>query len=998
MEPYTALGLAGNILQFIEFTCKLLVQVDEIRQVGNSASVIELFNVTRDFDLLAHKLEVTTNTSQPSCLSQDDQAILDMSRDCARIATQLSSKLTKITGRAGQSIRRTVRQALRTIWSEGEIQDLTKRLGMYRDQLQFRMIVMMNQRLATQAVTQVNCVSDAKASEAAILKSISDQGSISTTQLYDAVVDFRRIMEANEMMAANRHEELVTMIKVEPPALPSNSSRPDELPQLEPDSPALKYANYVQQRLIRLLRFERMLYREEDIKMAHPETFEWVLQSEWQTGGDWSNFMDWLTKGEGCYWFNGKAGSGKSTLMKYIIESTTTRRALESWAGHHPLTVASFYLWRSGSEMQKNMMGLFRKLLSDILDQRPEMMETLFPEWASATFRIIQEALRGRSGDTQSKPFPGQEHVEKPLEEDIRKAFQILLNLRTPDTRICLFIDGLDELDGDLGNLLHLLLTSRSFGVKLAVSSRPINDCVHAFRGSPQLRLQDLTKEDINIYVLRNLDQHPNSKQIESQELVKLRADIVDRSCGVFLWTVLIVRSLVTGLRNYDTAQDLRRRLDEYPPELDNLYRHMLQSMTPLYREQASQLLQIFVRAAVHGDTLHVVELFWANSANLTAAKSAPLQDFNGQKVKHQTDVMEVRLRSRCCGLLEVNGREEVAPLHRTVLDYIQLAHVWHEILTMNLDSQFNPDVSLAWSAIWMVKYGDSTERDCFRHLVGYHTAILQRHGDIASQSSQIGALLKCLRFCRLAEESQREAQNCCLEALADAAREIWCTESWAMLVSPQLTDTLSVASALGMTNSVKHYLTTSPNPLSSSRGAQLLLLAVKEIDPATAIFVHSVDSSKTVERFLNIVRMLIGAGADTDKEDLSYRQLRSHIRKHACEWEAGVAEAIFQVLGLTDNEDLPVSGGETLQDEEIISDEGRAQEADMSPEAIDIATMQAEDPEVYYRETYTLVTNKSDSVIDVLEPESQESDTFPPPPYVLDDLNEQSRAFYLYQ
>ena len=143
---------------------------------------------------------------------------------------------------------------------------------------------------------------------------------------------------------------------------------------------------------------------------------------------------------------------------------------------------------------------------------------------------------------------------------------------------------------------------------------------------------------------------------------------------------------------------------------------------------------------------------------------------------------------------------------------------------------------------------------------------------------------------------------------------------------------------------------------------------------------------------------MLIGAGADTDKEDLSYRQLRSHIRKHACEWEAGVAEAIFQVLGLTDNEDLPVSGGETLQDEEIISDEGRAQEADMSPEAIDIATMQAEHPEVYYRETYTLVTNKSDSVIDVLEPEFQESDTFPPPPYVLDDLNKQSRAFYLYQ
>lgn len=74
MDPLTAIGLAGNILQFIDFTAKLLSQADEIRHAGSAASTFDLINVTKDFETLTQKLTVAApQNSTLIQLSQDDQ-------------------------------------------------------------------------------------------------------------------------------------------------------------------------------------------------------------------------------------------------------------------------------------------------------------------------------------------------------------------------------------------------------------------------------------------------------------------------------------------------------------------------------------------------------------------------------------------------------------------------------------------------------------------------------------------------------------------------------------------------------------------------------------------------------------------------------------------------------------------------------------------------------------------------------------------------------------
>jgi hypothetical protein len=70
---------------------------------------------------------------------------------------------------------------------------------------------------------------------------------------------------------------------------------------------------------------------------------------------------------------------------------------------------------------------------------------------------------------------------------------------------ICLFVDGLDEYIADQGTHTELaeffFTICRSSKIKAVLSSRPLPAFEEVFGGCPMLRLQDLTKHDIDFYV-----------------------------------------------------------------------------------------------------------------------------------------------------------------------------------------------------------------------------------------------------------------------------------------------------------------------------------------------------------------------------------------------------------------------------------------------------------------------------------------------------------------
>jgi hypothetical protein len=144
---------------------------------------------------------------------------------------------------------------------------------------------------------------------------------------------------------------------------------------------------------------------------------------------------------------------------------------------------------------------------------------------------------------------------------------------------ICFFIDGLDEHDGEYMTLLDLVLRTRATpNVKICLSSRP----EPAFRlrlcACPSISMQDLNKHDIETLVQQKLE--PLGSTFTS-----LIEEVTERAEGIILWAALVCNSLLRGYTMYDDEPMLRKRLDDTPSGLRELFRHMFSKIDNAHRD-----------------------------------------------------------------------------------------------------------------------------------------------------------------------------------------------------------------------------------------------------------------------------------------------------------------------------------------------------------------------------------------------------------------------------
>lgn len=86
----------------------------------------------------------------------------------------------------------------------------------------------------------------------------------------------------------------------------------------------------IKEMLLESLQFATMMDRFEDVQPAHQKTYEWIFKAPDADPESiiWSDFPRWLCEGDGTYWINGKAASGKSTIMRYICDNADATRAM----------------------------------------------------------------------------------------------------------------------------------------------------------------------------------------------------------------------------------------------------------------------------------------------------------------------------------------------------------------------------------------------------------------------------------------------------------------------------------------------------------------------------------------------------------------------------------------------------------------------------------------------------------------------------------------------
>ena len=430
-----------------------------------------------------------------------------------------------------------------------------------------------------------------------------------------------------------------------------------------------------------------MAQRQATVEPAHEQTFEWVLDPSSPV-----KFDDWLRFQDGIYWVMGKAGSGKSTLMKFLLNHKKTAESLRSWAEPKRLVTASFFFWNAGPRIQKSQEGLFRSLLYEILSQCPELTRTI----CSSKAKTLRPFVR------KDEPWTRQE---------LWHAIAQLKDQCGAKARFCFFIDGLDEYDGEPDQIVSVLESLRDWpDVKLCVSSRPYNEFRDAFGrpSDPQLALEDLTREDIKLYIQSTLEENLRFKALKarddrSQDLVQ---DVVEKAQGVFLWVILVVRSLLTGLRNADRVSDLQKRLRDFPETLEKFFSHMIASIEPVYREQTAQA---FKYALEDKETHSLMTYSFLDEDDLDAVVSAPIEPLTSPEILSRQDDMRRRLNGRCKGLLEVVSispnksslveessyviqfhAPRVVFHHRTVREFLQTKDM-QNMLFEHLEPSFEP-------------------------------------------------------------------------------------------------------------------------------------------------------------------------------------------------------------------------------------------------------------------------------------------------------------------
>jgi hypothetical protein len=486
------------------------------------------------------------------------------------------------------------------------------------------------------------------------------------------------------------------------------------------DQSEARWRRKVELSLLESLRFDTMTYRYEAISEAHQKTFEWIFQESDATARGWSNFSNWLEAGSGIYWIKGKAGSGKSTLMKFISEHPRTHQYIRRWAQDSNFQLSSYFFWNSGTPEQRSRTGLLRSILYDVLQKHTDIIPAVFPnDWK-------KQLKLGRHGAVSFGTWSM---------SNLQSAFENLVQQSSNSLRFCFFIDGLDEYEGDHMELAqYFLKLAKSPCVKFCISSRPwlvFEDC---FRDCPSLRLQDLTYNDIQIFVKWKFMEDKKMKLLaESQpkEAVYLTQSILEKGDGVFLWVAIVVKSLLRGLKNRDQIRDLRVRLDATPADLEDLYTYMLDSIETVYKVDSSMIFQSYRAIMDMNEQPHAEKVYGALSVDLPRALGTPKADIERaaaepirlwergtrKEFSHSIydsqsiyDYMKIRLATRCGGLLEIRLSEDGDPflsyIHRTAKDYVESKAVWNRLLayTSLIPNGFDPNMALLMHSVLSCK------------------------------------------------------------------------------------------------------------------------------------------------------------------------------------------------------------------------------------------------------------------------------------------------------
>jgi hypothetical protein len=331
---------------------------------------------------------------------------------------------------------------------------------------------------------------------------------------------------------------------------------------------------------------------------------------------------------------------------------------LASQGSSGKLIVITFYFdFRQEQTLANTVKGMLLTIIHSLVVQAPDLVDFL------------------------CKACPNWRGVYQDGEWDQSSLESIMLqSLDNIKSRICLFLDGLDEFCGDSEAQLDLARYLKSVAlrpsIKLCIASRPHDLITRMFGTGPLLDMHEWNRPGLTKYIFKAFDKMSlpsNPADIpQVHSLTDLMAVLAD---GVFLWAKFAVEILIDlWVKEKLEISLLLVRLAELPRDVEGLWDNRREQPSEAERALGSVLLRTVCSAA---RPLYVIELLDMCERQYS--------DQGFKILGNDSTELTGLVRHLSCGLLELKEdsnqdywRYQVVLLvHKSVRAYIDIKGLW---------------------------------------------------------------------------------------------------------------------------------------------------------------------------------------------------------------------------------------------------------------------------------------------------------------------------------
>lgn len=743
LEPLAALSLACNVLQLVEVGRQTIDLIKTVYRGGTPDDSLD-----RNAAVLGSISHEVKTCKRPANCPKYEQQLLVAAERCSTAARDLREEIQFLVGNAKQGcLASTLRVVAKTNWRRRRLERLKENLDSTEKLMQTGLLTRIwwvhsqNYAIIIALLIQSRSVNvSARLDFLQLMKSREKSRSSTSTaelELKELKGDLRSFIEQFQK-GHRKTKELVLQegLEIRKHVSSVSTKTIDSLGKVHQslDSLVFQASQARRDRLLQSLKFPGLNERRNQVGEAYKDTGRWIFAGDGDevdgiddpakskepketryTGHDdisrikWDSFSNWLRSTDIFYWISGKPGSGKTTLVKNILTDPNTQFFLNIW--HPEPLIISHFFWRPGTQLQQNIKGLLCSLLHQLLQNSTTALDSVLSS------------------------VPHSDTKDADTDWSAAELLELCLRvLYTYDCPVCIFLDGLDEVDPQDGvaQLLNLVdKLAQIQNTKICLSSRPEPLLQKRLSIYPRLRLQDLNMGDLELYA-RDHVKLPDGYIME-QDGSEVIYSLVDKAEGVFLWLVLAINSINRGAEYGDTTAIFQERIRHLPGDLISLYQDMWQRTCeddPLvYRQTAALYFRLLLihrkRRSLFehfaGFDLFSFVLASTSTADeiLQGANEAP-KVIPEDVILHRCEEVERKVDVYCFGLIEIgpgsslrnagiglygdsydrllpftNGNKVLKFIHRTAYDFLVDTVDGKEILKFDMSSEMSLEMRI---------------------------------------------------------------------------------------------------------------------------------------------------------------------------------------------------------------------------------------------------------------------------------------------------------------